>query len=94
MLQDSYARMNAPYNLSDPIEDWFEQINAAQDLATANGTGYKKAQIASIMHVVIGAEDQLMSRYGLTFKSILQKHTTSSMSFKQWHSMLVLPQIT
>ena len=53
MLQDSYTRMTAPYNLSAPIEDLFEQINAAQDLATANVTGYMDAEIVSIAFAFI-----------------------------------------
>eukprot|EP00957_Ditylum_brightwellii_P028255 2134068-Ditylum_brightwellii.AAC.1 len=37
--------MNQPYTLLLHIEDLFEQINVAQDLATANGTEYSKAQL-------------------------------------------------
>eukprot|EP00957_Ditylum_brightwellii_P096090 7320598-Ditylum_brightwellii.AAC.1 len=53
MLQDSYTRMTAPYSLFAPIEDLLEQINAAQDLAPANGTGYMDAEIVSIAFALI-----------------------------------------
>eukprot|EP00957_Ditylum_brightwellii_P113608 8661747-Ditylum_brightwellii.AAC.1 len=42
MLQVSYAAMNQPYNPSLPFEDLFDQVNAGQDLATSNGTGYSE----------------------------------------------------
>eukprot|EP00957_Ditylum_brightwellii_P126175 9619510-Ditylum_brightwellii.AAC.1 len=53
MLQSSYAAMNHPYNPPLLIEDLFDQINAAQDLATDNGTSYSELQLVSITFVLI-----------------------------------------
>eukprot|EP00957_Ditylum_brightwellii_P171971 13093095-Ditylum_brightwellii.AAC.1 len=48
MLQESYTKMIQPYNPTMPIKKFFELLEAAQDLASVNGTGYTKAQLINI----------------------------------------------
>eukprot|EP00957_Ditylum_brightwellii_P191220 14559902-Ditylum_brightwellii.AAC.1 len=89
MLQASYAAMNQLYDPSLPIEDLFDQINAAQDLAITNGTRYSETKVISItfalnfqqgfkkMRAKSEDKDHRQTILGSTSKSTLQKHTVS-----------------